>query len=92
MAARSPEKGNEAVEEVKKYVPGAAVQFLEMDLSSFDSIKAAARKVLADSERLDILMLNAGRKIPFPMTTGSTFWPVPSLSSSTAILSFVKER
>ncbi|RYP08728.1 hypothetical protein DL764_001748 [Monosporascus ibericus] len=60
MAARSPEKGNEAVTDVKSQVPGATVTFLELDLSSFASIKSAAKKILASSPRLDILMLNAG--------------------------------
>lgn len=62
MTARSPEKASEAISHVKAQVPGAAVAPLELDLSSFDSIKAAARTVLATSPRLDILMLNAGRK------------------------------
>ncbi|KAK0717946.1 hypothetical protein B0T26DRAFT_872266 [Lasiosphaeria miniovina] len=60
MAARSPEKGVEAVADVKNKVPGAAVAFLELDLSSFDSIKCAAKTVLDSTQRLDILMLNAG--------------------------------
>ncbi|KAK7749310.1 hypothetical protein SLS62_008279 [Diatrype stigma] len=60
MAARSPEKGKEAVEDIKRQVPDAAVTFLELDLSSFDSIKAAAKTVLESSPRLDILLLNAG--------------------------------
>ncbi|KPM36216.1 hypothetical protein AK830_g10350 [Neonectria ditissima] len=60
MAARSPEKGKEAVADVRRLVPDAAVTFLELDLSSFDSIKAAAKTVLASSLRLDIFMLNAG--------------------------------
>lgn len=62
MSARSPEKGQEAVAAVKSQVPAAAVTFLEMDLSSFKSIKRAVKTVLANSRRLDILMLNAGRK------------------------------
>ncbi|RYP18677.1 hypothetical protein DL765_003812 [Monosporascus sp. GIB2] len=60
MAARSLEKGNEAVADVKRKVPDAAITFLELDLSSFASIKSAAKKVLSTSPRLDILMLNAG--------------------------------
>lgn len=60
MAARSPEKGNEAVSEVKSQTPGAAVSFLELDLSSFESVKNAAKTVVASSDRLDILILNAG--------------------------------
>lgn len=66
MAARSSEKGNEAVAHVKSQVPGAAVTFLKLDLSSFDSIKSAAKTVLASSPRLDVLLLNAGRKRPTP--------------------------
>jgi NAD(P)-dependent dehydrogenase (short-subunit alcohol dehydrogenase family) len=62
MAARSPDKGQAAVAEVKSQVPGATVVFLELDLSSFDSIKKAAKTVLTSSPRLDILMLNAGGK------------------------------
>ncbi|TVY40543.1 putative oxidoreductase [Lachnellula occidentalis] len=60
MAARSPEKGNEAVADVKGQVPGVAATFLQLDLSSFDSIRKAAKTVLEGSTRLDILMLNAG--------------------------------
>ncbi|TVY20837.1 Short-chain dehydrogenase TIC 32-like protein [Lachnellula arida] len=60
MAARNPEKGHEAVADIKRRVPGVAAAFLELDLSSFESVKEAARTVLACSTRLDILMLNAG--------------------------------
>ncbi|KAK3385317.1 hypothetical protein B0H63DRAFT_494386 [Podospora didyma] len=45
MAARNPEKGNQAVADVKSQVPDAKVTFLEMDLSSFDSIKKAAKTI-----------------------------------------------
>ncbi|KAK8094768.1 hypothetical protein PG997_001453 [Apiospora hydei] len=60
MAARSPDKGNEAVADIRSRVPGASVSFLELDLSSFASIKKAAKIMLDSSPRLDILMLNAG--------------------------------
>jgi NAD(P)-dependent dehydrogenase (short-subunit alcohol dehydrogenase family) len=36
------------------------VRFVEMDLTDFESVKRAAREVLAGCERLDVLMLNAG--------------------------------
>ncbi len=75
MAARSPEKGNEAIADVKQQVPGAAVTFLELDLSSFDSIKRAAETVIASSPRLDILMLNAGRTHP-PSRYGESFFEI----------------
>ncbi|KAK0716354.1 hypothetical protein B0H67DRAFT_490262 [Lasiosphaeris hirsuta] len=60
MTARSPQKGKEAVDYVMRLVPGAAVEFLELDLSSFDSIKRAAKIVVASSVQLDVLVLNAG--------------------------------
>ena len=47
---------------VKSQLPGVAVTFLELDLSSFESIKSSAKTVLASSPRLDIPMLNIGRK------------------------------
>lgn len=50
-----------AISEIKKTVPNANISFLQMDLTSFSSIKAAAAKVNADpSAQLHILMLNAG--------------------------------
>jgi len=62
MAVRSPEKDNEAVADVRSWVPGAATTFLELDLSCFDSIKSALKIVLMSSPRRNILILNAGRK------------------------------
>ncbi|KAL8381536.1 hypothetical protein RB595_005690 [Gaeumannomyces hyphopodioides] len=64
IASRNKVKGYEAVAEIQKLaeVDGSTplVRFLEMDLGSFDSIKRAAQKLLASTERIDILMLNAG--------------------------------
>jgi retinol dehydrogenase 12 len=60
LASRSVEKGEAAVADIKKQVPGARIRVLQMDLSSFESIKAAAEVVTRESPRLDILMLNAG--------------------------------
>jgi retinol dehydrogenase-12 len=36
------------------------VKFLAMDLSDFRSVKNAAKTVLSEAKRLDVLMLNAG--------------------------------
>ncbi|KAK4119806.1 NAD(P)-binding protein, partial [Parathielavia appendiculata] len=60
LAARSVPKANAAVAEIKEQVPDAAIRVIELDLTSFVSIKRAAATVLASSPRLDILMLNAG--------------------------------
>ena len=55
MGARNRLKAKEAIAEIKSAVPGAKISFLEIDLSSFASVKRAA-----DTFRLDILLNNAG--------------------------------
>ena len=60
MTARSADKGNAAVTDVKTQCPGVSASFLELDLSSFASVKSAAKSFLASASRLDILYLNAG--------------------------------
>ncbi|KAF7547707.1 hypothetical protein G7Z17_g7535 [Cylindrodendrum hubeiense] len=60
LASRSLEKARIAADEIKQQVPEAPIKLLELDLGSFDSIKKASQKVLSESDRLDILMLNAG--------------------------------
>ncbi|RAH75624.1 short-chain dehydrogenase/reductase [Aspergillus aculeatinus CBS 121060] len=60
LAARNPERGQAAADEMRQIVPNVPVRFLELDLASFDSIRKAAQTVLTESDRLDILMLNAG--------------------------------
>jgi retinol dehydrogenase-12 len=60
IAGRSAGSGQAAVTEIKNGAPEVLVHFLELDLSSFDSVKKAVEKFLAEAPRLDILMLNAG--------------------------------
>jgi len=61
VAARNAQSGMEAVEQIKAAAsPETSVQFVELDLSSFASVKSAAKKVAAESDRMDILALNAG--------------------------------
>ena len=60
LAARTPSKAEAAIEEIKKAVQDAEIKFLKLDLTSFSSISEAVRKFNADSQRLDILMNNAG--------------------------------
>jgi NAD(P)-dependent dehydrogenase (short-subunit alcohol dehydrogenase family) len=60
LAARNLEKAKGAIEEIQKEVPDAPIKLLELDLADLESVKKAARTVLAEAERLDILMLNAG--------------------------------
>ena len=60
LAARTPSKGEAAIEEIKKAAPSANVTLLKLDLRSFKSISAAAQEFHSQSKRLDILMNNAG--------------------------------
>ncbi|KAI8663059.1 hypothetical protein LRP88_07265 [Fusarium phalaenopsidis] len=60
LAARNLQKAEAAAAEIKQQVPDAPIKLLELDLASFDSTRQAARSFLEQSDRLDILMLNAG--------------------------------
>ncbi|RCI14051.1 hypothetical protein L249_8090 [Ophiocordyceps polyrhachis-furcata BCC 54312] len=69
LAARNVDKANEAIEEIRAQVSEAPVKLLQMDLSSFESVKKAAETFAAESDRLDILMLNAGIMATSPALT-----------------------
>ncbi|KAI1023215.1 hypothetical protein LB503_000146 [Fusarium chuoi] len=61
ITSRDSAKGNAALEEVRKTASESTkASLLELDLSSFESIKAAAAEFLKREDRLDVLLLNAG--------------------------------
>lgn len=60
MGSRNKEKAKAAIAEINLAVPKANVLFLQMDLSSFNSVQKAAETFLSENTRLDILMNNAG--------------------------------
>ena len=60
MASRTESKAEAAIAQIKETVPNAQLSFLQLDLSSFDSIKAAVETFNNSSPRLDILINNAG--------------------------------
>ncbi|KAH8780124.1 hypothetical protein F5883DRAFT_541288 [Diaporthe sp. PMI_573] len=61
LGARSNAKAQEAIDDIKIQVPNAPpIKFLQMDLGSFLSIREAAKTFAQHSDRLDILLLNAG--------------------------------
>ncbi|KAK5049538.1 hypothetical protein LTR84_004467 [Exophiala bonariae] len=60
LSARSKAKFEDAVKDVKAVAPDAVVEFLELDLASFASVKHAAEAIKASTESLDILVNNAG--------------------------------
>lgn len=60
LAARDVKKGAAALNVIHDAVPKAPVTVLECDLSCLSSVQKAARRVVAETSRLDILMCNAG--------------------------------
>ncbi len=60
LAARTTSKAESAIADIKAAVPEAPLTFLSLDLTSFASIKSAADTFRAESDRLDILINNAG--------------------------------
>ncbi|KAJ7767868.1 oxidoreductase [Mycena maculata] len=49
-----------AAEVIAEATSAANIIFLECDLTSLSSVQKAAQKIISESDRLDILMLNAG--------------------------------
>ncbi|KAJ5657490.1 Short-chain dehydrogenase/reductase SDR [Penicillium longicatenatum] len=61
LAARTESKARVAIESIQKELSSPAdIRYLPLDLCSFKSIRTAAAQFQADSDRLDILILNAG--------------------------------
>ena len=62
LCARSKEKYETAMKGINERIPGHtdSIKYLELDLTSLASVKKAAEMFLAENERLDILMNNAG--------------------------------
>lgn len=69
LAARTQSKAEAAIEDIKKEVPNAAVTYLHLDLTDFASIETAAKTFQSKSDRLDILLNNAGiMAVPYSKT------------------------
>ncbi|KAI9037494.1 NAD(P)-binding protein [Aspergillus affinis] len=63
LAARSRSKAEDALERIRSTSPEASktdISILDLDLASFDSVKAAATRVNNEVDRLDVLQLNGG--------------------------------
>ena len=61
MASRKESKARDAIKSINAELSMQAnIEYLPLDLSSLKSVQAAAQHVNASSERLDILILNAG--------------------------------
>jgi len=60
MACRSRQKGEQALAQIKRAVPAAALDFRELDLGNLQSVRAFAEGVRSAYDRLDLLINNAG--------------------------------
>lgn len=69
-AARSPERGQAAVSQIQKDSGSIAVELLEMDLTSFATVRRAADELLERTDRLDVLVNNAGLTLNDRQLTG----------------------
>ncbi|KAH8892684.1 NAD(P)-binding protein [Thozetella sp. PMI_491] len=73
LAARSRAKAEAAIERIRassSAAAGAKIEFLNLDLASFASVRAAAARVNEEVDRLDLIQLNAGvAMIPHSMTS-----------------------
>lgn len=60
LCSRDVAKGEAAVKEIKAIVPEANIKILEIDLNSLNSVATAASSFTSQSDRLDLLINNAG--------------------------------
>ena len=61
MGARNEEKARAAIASIQAELPSPAdIRCIQLDLASLESIQTAVKKFTVDSDRLDLLILNAG--------------------------------
>ncbi|MCJ1337814.1 hypothetical protein MMC09_003098 [Bachmanniomyces sp. S44760] len=60
FTGRSTANANRLIDNIRQKVPNATITFMECDLSSFASVQTVAKRFLAESARLDVLICNAG--------------------------------
>ena len=60
MAARDQEKAQAAEKDVRDGVPSAELSVVPLDLGRLASVREAADRILADHDRIDVLVNNAG--------------------------------
>ena len=60
LAVRTLKKGEHAASELKTQYPNAVIEVWQLDMNSYDSIRAFAARVDEKLSRLDIAILNAG--------------------------------
>jgi NAD(P)-dependent dehydrogenase (short-subunit alcohol dehydrogenase family) len=73
LAVRNLDKGKDAAARISATTPGADVSIQSIDLSSLDSVRAAAEELRADHQKIDLLINNAGLMYPPRSTTADGF-------------------
>ena len=73
LAVRETDKGKAAAARIAGTAPGANVTVQPLDLTSLDSIRAAAGELRARHPRIDLLINNAGVMFPPKQTTPDGF-------------------
>ena len=73
LAVRDIEKGKRAAARIAGTVPGANVMVQPLDLTSLDSVRAAAGELRARHPRIDLLINNAGVMLTPRQTTRDGF-------------------
>ncbi|KAK5944769.1 hypothetical protein PMZ80_001969 [Knufia obscura] len=77
LAARSADKAHAAIKDIRQRLSEKRVatiprfEYLQLDLADLASVAKAGQQVLADEERLDVLVLNAGIMATPPSKTKS---------------------
>jgi NAD(P)-dependent dehydrogenase (short-subunit alcohol dehydrogenase family) len=73
LAVRDIEKGKQAAARIATHAPGADLAIQRLDLTSLESIRAAAAELRASHPRIDLLVNNAGVMIPPKRSTRDGF-------------------
>ncbi|MGI9616676.1 MAG: SDR family NAD(P)-dependent oxidoreductase, partial [Acidimicrobiales bacterium] len=60
MAVRSLDNGAAAIDDVRRDLPDADLDLVQLDLASLDSVRSAAKELHDRLERIDLLINNAG--------------------------------
>lgn len=60
FSGRNVQRANELIQRLKKSSATTQLTFIQCDLASLESVQKAANQFLSQSDRLDILMCNAG--------------------------------
>jgi len=73
LAVRNLDKGKDAAARITAKSPHADVALQELDLTSLDSVRAAAEQLRSDHDRIDLLINNAGVMMTPKSTTKDGF-------------------